>query len=95
VGARDTLRIVCVFFALLFLLLCGYLLVAFLTKFAAAAALAAPHLGVCRHREYRDYHCDREGSHFGHHNRKRLELTLKSRRNPPMQASINIALDSY
>src|SRR3989449_11462636 len=56
--------LVCVVFILLFLLFCGYLLVAFLPKLAAT--LAAPHLGVCRHREYRNYCSYRKGSHFGH-----------------------------
>src|SRR5262249_30246085 len=57
--------LVCVFLILFFLLLRGYLLVAFFPQLAVATV--PPHqiqiLGICGHREYRDYRCDREGSH--------------------------------
>jgi hypothetical protein len=57
--------LICVFFILLFLLFCGYLLVAFLPELATTA-LAVPHLRVGRHHQDRNYRSYCKGSHFDH-----------------------------
>jgi hypothetical protein len=61
---------------LLFLLFCGYLLVAFCSELATTLAL--PHLGVSGHRQCSDYRSDRKGSHFDiPQEKERTQLTLK------------------
>ena len=73
--------LVCVFFVLLLLLFCGYLLVAFLPELATT--LAVPCLGVSGHRQYRDYRSYRIGSHLSVPNKeKRTEANIEIMANP-------------